>query len=135
MAVTIQFRRDTKANWEKYNPVLAPGELGVEIDTWRFKIGDGIRKWTELPYSSKTLRDNPEEVLQLVDVVSVTYNESGQPTEILYANGSKRIFTYNDLGLLVKDEITDTDGATVLEEITYTYDSENRLQSIQRRFF
>lgn len=52
MAVRIQFRRDTAANWESVNPVLAEGELGLETDTSQYKIGDGTSNWNTLQYSS-----------------------------------------------------------------------------------
>jgi len=39
MAVRIQLRRDTAANWVSNNPVLRPGEVGIETDTLKFKIG------------------------------------------------------------------------------------------------
>jgi hypothetical protein len=50
MAVQIQFRNDTAANWTSADPVLAQGELGLESDTGQFKIGDGSDSWTELSY-------------------------------------------------------------------------------------
>lgn len=50
----IQLRRDTAANWITYNPILAEGEPGVEIDTNYVKIGDGINNWNNLPYINKT---------------------------------------------------------------------------------
>jgi hypothetical protein len=46
----FQFRRSPSYTWVKYNPVLAEGEPGVETDTGRLKIGDGIQSWTALPY-------------------------------------------------------------------------------------
>jgi hypothetical protein len=52
MAVQIQFRRDTAANWTSANPTLAQGELGLETDTARYKIGDGSTAWANLSYSS-----------------------------------------------------------------------------------
>ena len=39
--VTLIMRNDTAANWASKNPVLTLGELGVETDTRKFKIGDG----------------------------------------------------------------------------------------------
>ncbi|KKL07037.1 hypothetical protein LCGC14_2590060, partial [marine sediment metagenome] len=33
MAVQIQSRRDTAANWTSNNPTLAAGEIGIETDT------------------------------------------------------------------------------------------------------
>jgi hypothetical protein len=50
MAVQIQFRNDTAANWTSADPVLAQGELGLESDTSQFKIGNGSDSWTELAY-------------------------------------------------------------------------------------
>lgn len=52
MAVQIQFRRDTAANWTAANPTLAQGELGLELNTARYKIGNGSTAWNSLPYSS-----------------------------------------------------------------------------------
>lgn len=53
MADLIQFRRDTEENWEKFNPILAEGELGFVLDNKlnRYKIGDGITPWKGLPLS------------------------------------------------------------------------------------
>lgn len=48
----IQLRNDTSANWKAANPVLLKGELGIEIDTRKIKIGDGISTWTALKYIS-----------------------------------------------------------------------------------
>lgn len=38
------------AEWTNINPILMAGELGIEKDTYRVKVGDGIHTWTELPY-------------------------------------------------------------------------------------
>lgn len=54
MSVTIQFRRDTSANWSSTNPVLAQGELGLVTDTGQYKIGDGSTAWNSLTYSELT---------------------------------------------------------------------------------
>ena len=50
MAVQIQLRRDTASNWSTANPILAQGELGIEIDTNRIKIGDGVNDWNSISY-------------------------------------------------------------------------------------
>lgn len=47
---TIQLRHDTATNWTTVNPILAEGEVGVETDTNKFKIGDGATTWTNLAY-------------------------------------------------------------------------------------
>lgn len=51
MAVKFQLRRDTAANWTQNNPILSEGEPGVEIDTLKFKLGDGVNVWTALDYA------------------------------------------------------------------------------------
>lgn len=52
MAVKIQYRRGTAAEWTSANPTLATGEPGYETDTGKFKVGDGSTAWTSLAYSS-----------------------------------------------------------------------------------
>lgn len=56
---TLQMRNDTAANWTSKNPILAKGELGVEIDTKKFKFGDGITAWQDLSYASSNEYDLP----------------------------------------------------------------------------
>ena len=51
MAVRFQLRRDTAATWTSTNPVLALGEPGVETDTLKVKVGDGVTAWNSLGYS------------------------------------------------------------------------------------
>ena len=50
MAHRIQLRRDTKINWYNENPILLDGEFGLETDTRKAKMGDGVRAWNDLPY-------------------------------------------------------------------------------------
>ena len=52
MAVQIQLRRGTASEWTAVNPTLAAGELVIETDTDKYKIGDGSTAWTSLGYSS-----------------------------------------------------------------------------------
>lgn len=37
-------------NWLLANPILLRGELGIEYDTGKMKIGDGSSSWAALPY-------------------------------------------------------------------------------------
>lgn len=50
MATRMQQRRGTAAQWTEANPVLAPGEIGFETDTNKFKVGDGDNQWADLLY-------------------------------------------------------------------------------------
>lgn len=48
--VRIISRNDISSNWEDINPILLKGEIGIEIDTNKIKIGDGVKTWTQLDY-------------------------------------------------------------------------------------
>jgi hypothetical protein len=50
MAVRQQQRRGTASQWVSANPILAAGEIGFEVDTNKFKIGDGTNRWEDLVY-------------------------------------------------------------------------------------
>jgi len=56
MALQIQFRRGTYAEWNSANPVLASGEFALQTDAssgvaaGSFKVGDGSTVWNSLPY-------------------------------------------------------------------------------------
>ncbi len=45
---TFKFRRDMSWDWTSRNPILSEGEPGVETDTGRLKIGDGLKNWEDL---------------------------------------------------------------------------------------
>jgi len=47
---TIKLHRATAAVWTALNPILAEGELAVELDTKNQKLGDGITAWINLDY-------------------------------------------------------------------------------------
>jgi hypothetical protein len=70
MTARMQQRRDTAANWTSTNPTLAAGEMGIETDTYKFKVGNGSTAWATLPYS--------------VDIPSQT----GQAGKFLKTNGT-----------------------------------------------
>ena len=57
MSVTVQLRRGLAADWTTVDPVLAAGELGLETDTGRLKVGDGTSLWSALGYSIVTSAD------------------------------------------------------------------------------
>lgn len=63
--IQFQFRRGTGAEWSAANTVLAPGEMGIDTDTYRFKIGDGTTAWNNLTYSP--VADGPQGALQYND--------------------------------------------------------------------
>lgn len=46
----MQQRRGTASQWTSANTILAPGEIGYETDTGKFKMGDGSTAWADLSY-------------------------------------------------------------------------------------
>ena len=53
----IQLRNDLAATWNSENPVLKKGEIGIEIDTRKMKVGDGTTAWKALPYMGADAND------------------------------------------------------------------------------
>ena len=47
----LRFPAFTAAKWTTANPLLQRGELGVETDTRKIKVGDGITYWNDLEYA------------------------------------------------------------------------------------
>jgi len=77
MAVQIQTRNGTAAQWTSANPTLMAGEIGAETDTGRFKIGNGSTAWNSLTYaaSAKWLGAYSAGTAYVVNDV-VSYNNS-----------------------------------------------------------
>lgn len=57
----IQLRRGNASQWS--DQVLSAGEIGFELDTGRFKIGNGLTAWNSLGYANVL----PSEFNELVD--------------------------------------------------------------------
>ena len=55
MAIPIQVRRGTMAEWTTADPVLRQGELALILNPvgteTQIKVGDGISRWSELPFA------------------------------------------------------------------------------------
>lgn len=74
MADRVIQRNDTAARWQSINPILATGEIGIEIDGAKgYKIGDGKTPWNSLPYPA-----NPTNVVQ-----ELGNNENAVPSQKL----------------------------------------------------
>jgi len=52
MAAKLQLRRGNAAQWTAANPLLSEGEMAVELDTGKFKVGNGIKLWNQLEYTT-----------------------------------------------------------------------------------
>ena len=68
----IVLKNDTAENWrQSIGKVLLKGEIGIEIDTKKFKIGDGTSDWQTLPYANMSI----EEIESLFDEKAISIYE------------------------------------------------------------
>ena len=95
MPAVIQFRRDTASNWTSNNPTMASGEMGIETDTDKYKIGDGSTAWTGLGYSSLPATAIPDTLINAVgDLIIGTADDTagrlavGTDTYVLTADST-----------------------------------------------
>jgi hypothetical protein len=80
--VRIQVRRGTAAEWTSVNPTLAAGEMGVETDTRKLKIGTGNTAWTSLSYIAadspaitEIAQDAIDQALSMGSGLTKSYND------------------------------------------------------------
>jgi len=104
MAVQIQLRNDTAANWTADNPTLAIGEVGLETDTSKFKIGNGSTAWNSLAYAIGDL-DSLDGVS--INAVSLISNHV-----LAYNANTSTWFNSNSINVL------NTDISTINETLT-----------------
>ena len=53
----IQLKHGLAASWTERNPVLLAGEIGIETDTLKMKVGDGTTNWSALGYLGADAND------------------------------------------------------------------------------
>ena len=74
----IKWCRDTSANWTSNNPVLLDGEI-IVVDTGsgetRFKIGDGVKTYTQLPFEDEAVRNLINNKVDKVDGQGLSTND------------------------------------------------------------
>jgi hypothetical protein len=74
MATQIKLRRDTDTNWTANSTVvLGEGEIGVNLTSGQFKIGDGTSTWAQLNYYAGSGLINSIHTVSLDAAGSITY--------------------------------------------------------------
>ena len=71
---------DKRSLWASRDPILLPGEIGIESDTKYEKIGNGIDPWSKLDYFG-----SPGYWAEFVDSSQQTA-AANTPTEVTFAN-------------------------------------------------
>jgi hypothetical protein len=116
MATRIQLRRDTALNWQSNNPVLAVGELGLDLTNKNVKIGDGVTAWNLLDYVRETSADlinydntisglEAENVQEAIDELKTLVLNQDEATELIYSNLTSGLTATTIQGAI--DEIAD----------------------------
>lgn len=81
---------DTAAKWAVSTLVLLKGEIGIEADTRKFKIGDGVKTFSQLEYAAqlptKTSDQNPTTADTGYEIGSFWLNTTTGTTYILQSN-------------------------------------------------
>lgn len=98
--VKLKQRYDTASNWTTNNPVLLAGELGIESDTKKMKVGDGTTSWNSLAYMIAT----PE----LPNNIAYTDKPNTFTSPQTLVGG----FDYGDNGLYISGLITPSNSNT-----------------------
>jgi len=110
MAIKIQVRRGTAAQWASTNPTLSIGELAFETDTGKVKVGTGSAVWTALPYVGDISGVSDTEIGYLDGVTSAIQTQINAK-----ANSS-------DIAELAQDAVASAIAAGTHSNITITYD-------------
>lgn len=139
--IRIQLRNDTAANWTTKNPLLLKGEMGVEIDTKKIKIGNGTDRWTALEYSGvdedtiKGIIDKNRDNFTAVEATEgetdaqalarmITNPKKGDMAVVIRTiTGDKKSYTayiHNGTGFAAMDGNYSADNVYFDEDITYT---------------
>jgi hypothetical protein len=117
----IKLRRDTAANWESTNPVLASGEEGYETDTGLRKVGNGTVAWMTLPYMAasmitQTVKNTSGSSMPKGSVVYIS-SATGGDASVLLADADTEATASKTLGLLATTIANDGFGQVITEGI------------------
>lgn len=98
-------RNNLATTFASNNPVLLKGEMGFENDTRKFKFGDGVSTWNELPYASA----NPA----VLKISTPSVSDSSYDIGVIWLNtATKRAYVLTD----------NTSGAAVWKQLVFPED-------------
>ena len=109
----IQLRNDTAENGAAANPVLLKGELGIELDTRKIKVGDGTTNWQSLKYLTDDIvlsETDPTDTDSQYDLGELWLNQAEGKVYILLAKTEKaavwtRIATADELAVVAEAQV------------------------------
>jgi hypothetical protein len=123
VAIRIQLRRDTAANWTTYNPILRAGEIGVETDTQRIKIGDGTGTWSSRPYINVL----PSELTELSQDAVNSALTAGNGITKVYDDAANTLTLSVDTSVIANKTYVDTAVSNLIDSAPGVLDTLNEL--------
>lgn len=110
--ITIKLRRGTAAQWTATNPTLSEGEMGLETDTRKFKVGDGLTAWTGLSYWQTGGGGGVDNFIDLLDTPA---SYSGQALKLVRVNAAATGLEFWTLSIAAGDLPTGIDAAKIAD--------------------
>ncbi len=111
----ILLRNDAAATWTEKNPTLGKGQIGVELDTKKFKFGDGITPWNSLSYgagadvsNASAASDGLMSKEDFAKLAAIENNAQVNVIEIIKANGTALTVTNKEVNIPIPTATTTT---------------------------
>lgn len=105
----LVIRNDKSTVWSSKNPILLKGELGIEEDTRKFKIGDGVSNWNSLLYANITDLSNYYTKSAIDEIVknlaTVEYVDNKVVTEIEKITQGGKVATLGEDGKIPASQL------------------------------
>lgn len=110
MSVKIQIRRGTSSEWTSSNPILSEGELGLETDTNKVKVGNGTSTWTQLSYLIDSFATSIADKVSKSGGDTITVTTGSTVPLTIQNNGTGASLVVNDQGSDTTPFVIDASG-------------------------
>lgn len=117
----IQLRTDTAAAWTSANPILRSGEVGIESDTRRLKVGNGTSTWSALSYFISGIHTRGQASRTTVGTVSIATQGTYVSTGLAATFDSTTAYG-TTLGTTDQFAVKNTSGSTQLFNVSASVD-------------
>lgn len=118
----FKLRNGTAAQWTSENPTLLQGEIGVETDTRRYKIGDGSTAWSSLSYYIEGILARGQASKTTSGTITIASSGVYQSTGLTAVFDSDTDYQ-TSLGTTDSFAIKNTSGATKLFQVQASMDA------------
>ncbi len=101
-----QQKTDISTNWTANNPILLVGEIGIESNTGKIKVGNGITAWASLAYigiTTEYLQANylPKSNPTVIDSITLDSTTDSITNKIQYAQTSPMNYNMGVKGVML----------------------------------